>query len=62
MWRLGNIRESLGISQSTNAERYRLPALYPFRYFAVSGLMSYGVEMLETYRHAASYVDRVLRG
>jgi putative ABC transport system substrate-binding protein len=45
------------------AARYRLPALYPFRYFAISGgLMSYGIEMLETYRQAASYVDRILRG
>jgi ABC-type uncharacterized transport system substrate-binding protein len=36
------------------------------RYFgtnvASGGLMSYGIEMLETYRQAASYVDRILRG
>ncbi len=45
------------------AAYHRLPALYPFRYFVASGgLMSYGIEMLETYRQAASYVDRVLKG
>jgi putative ABC transport system substrate-binding protein len=44
------------------AARYRLPAIYPFRYFVASGgLMSYGIEMLETYRQAASYVNRILR-
>jgi ABC-type uncharacterized transport system substrate-binding protein len=43
--------------------RYRLPAIYPFRYFIASGgLMSYGTETLETYRQAASYVSRVLKG
>jgi putative ABC transport system substrate-binding protein len=45
------------------AARYRLPAIYPFRYFVASGgLMSYGIEMLETYRQAASYVNRILKG
>jgi putative tryptophan/tyrosine transport system substrate-binding protein len=45
------------------AARHRLPAVYPFRYFvAGGGLMSYGIEMLETYRQAAVYVDRILKG
>jgi putative tryptophan/tyrosine transport system substrate-binding protein len=45
------------------AARHRLPAVYPFRYFVTSGgLMSYGTELLDTYRRAASYVDRVLKG
>ena len=44
-------------------DRYRLPAVYPFRYFVTSGgLMSYGTELLDTYRQAASYVDRILKG
>jgi putative ABC transport system substrate-binding protein len=44
-------------------DRYRLPAVYPFRYFVTSGgLMSYGTELLDTYRRAASYVDRILKG
>src|SRR6266481_6019296 len=45
------------------AAHHRLPAVYPFRYFvAGGGLMSYGIEVLETYRQAASYVDRILKG
>jgi len=45
------------------AAQHRLPAVYPFRYFVASGgLTSYGIEMLETYRQAASYVDRILKG
>jgi putative ABC transport system substrate-binding protein len=45
------------------AAQNRLPAVYPFRYFAASGgLMSYGTEVLDTYRQAASYVDRILKG
>jgi putative ABC transport system substrate-binding protein len=45
------------------AARHRLPAVYPFRYFVTSGgLMSYGTEVLDTYRQAASYVDRILKG
>ena len=45
------------------AARHHLPAVYPFRYFVASGgLMSYGIETLETYRQAASYVARVLKG
>jgi putative ABC transport system substrate-binding protein len=45
------------------AARHRLPAIYPARYFVASGgLMSYGIELLETYRQAATYVDRILKG
>jgi putative ABC transport system substrate-binding protein len=45
------------------AARHRLPAVYPARYFVASGgLMSYGIELLETYRQAASYVHRILKG
>jgi putative tryptophan/tyrosine transport system substrate-binding protein len=43
--------------------RYRLPAVYAFRHFVTSGgLMSYGIDILEQHRQAASYVDRILRG
>jgi ABC-type uncharacterized transport system substrate-binding protein len=45
------------------AARLRLPAIYPFRYFATSGgLMSYGFDQVEQWRGAAGYVDRILRG
>jgi putative ABC transport system substrate-binding protein len=45
------------------AERHRLPAIYYNRRFVdAGGLMSYGIDQLDTYRQAASYVDRILRG
>ena len=44
------------------AARYRLPAIYPFRLFAeVGGLMSYGVDLTDNFRRAATYVDRILK-
>jgi putative tryptophan/tyrosine transport system substrate-binding protein len=45
------------------AAQYRLPAISPYR-FAVQegGLMSYGVEQVDLFRQAASYVDRLLKG
>ena len=43
--------------------RYRVPAMYPFRYVAAEGgLISYGVDVADQYRHAAEYVDRILKG
>jgi putative ABC transport system substrate-binding protein len=45
------------------AARYRLPATYPIRSFAMSGgLISYGYVAADLYRRAALYVDRILRG
>jgi putative ABC transport system substrate-binding protein len=45
------------------AARHRLPAVYPYRFFATSGgFISYGVDLRELYRQAASYVDRILKG
>jgi putative ABC transport system substrate-binding protein len=45
------------------AARHRLPAVYPFRFFAAEGgLMSYGPDQVEQWRGVASYVDRILRG
>ena len=45
------------------AARYRVPSVYPYRVFATTGgLMSYGMNRVASYRDAASYVDRVLRG
>jgi putative ABC transport system substrate-binding protein len=45
------------------AMRHRLPAVYPFRYFATTGgLVSYGVDQIEQSRLAAGYVDRILKG
>jgi putative ABC transport system substrate-binding protein len=48
---------------AVQAARHRLPAVYPYRAFALSGgLTSYGVDILDMYRGAASYVDRILKG
>jgi putative ABC transport system substrate-binding protein len=45
------------------AAHLRLPAIYPFRFYATSGgLISYGIDQTELVREAASYVDRILRG
>jgi putative ABC transport system substrate-binding protein len=45
------------------ADRHRLPAVYPYRYFvAAGGLACYGPETIGQYRRAAGYVDRILKG
>ena len=45
------------------AARYRLPAAYPFRFFAeVGGLLSHGVDRTDNFRRASTYVDRILKG
>ena len=45
------------------AARHRLPAVYAFRYFvADGGLICYGPDRLDSYRRAAGYVDRILKG
>jgi putative tryptophan/tyrosine transport system substrate-binding protein len=45
------------------AARYRLPAIYPYRYFASDGgLISYGPDTIEPYVRAARYVDRIFKG
>jgi putative ABC transport system substrate-binding protein len=45
------------------ATKYRLPAVSAFRLFAADGLlMSYGIDGLDLFRRAASYVDRILNG
>ncbi len=47
----------------TLAARHRLPAVYFGRYFVTSGgLISYGNDIVDQYRRAAGYVDRILRG
>ena len=41
----------------------KLPAIYPFRFFvADGGLISYGPDVVDQYRRAAGYVDRILKG
>ena len=48
---------------ATLAARHGLPAVYGTRqYVAAGGLISYGPDMIEQYRRAAGYVDRILKG
>jgi len=43
--------------------RYRLPAVYPYSFFAVEGgLLSYGHERYDSFRRATVYVDRIFKG
>ena len=45
------------------AARYRLPAVYPYRFFTeLGGLLSYGVDVTDNFRRAATYADRILKG
>jgi putative ABC transport system substrate-binding protein len=45
------------------AARNRLPAVYPFRYIAAAGgLVSYGPDIVDQFRLAAGYIDRILKG
>ncbi|WP_192736766.1 ABC transporter substrate-binding protein [Bradyrhizobium sp. OAE829] len=47
----------------TQADRHRLPAVYGSRhYVAAGGLISYGPDLIDQYRRAAGYVDRILKG
>jgi putative ABC transport system substrate-binding protein len=45
------------------AALHRLPAVYPLHIFAADGgLISYGPDVADEFRRAASYVDRILKG
>jgi putative ABC transport system substrate-binding protein len=45
------------------AAKHRLPAIYPYRYYASDGgLISYGPDTIEPYMRAAGYVDRIFKG
>jgi putative tryptophan/tyrosine transport system substrate-binding protein len=47
----------------TLASRYRVPTVYPWRFFTeLGGLMSYGFDQRDSFRTAALYVDRILKG
>ena len=47
----------------TLAAQHKLPAVYFQRHFvAARGLISYGADLIDEYRRAAAYVDRILKG
>jgi hypothetical protein len=55
------IAHRVGITSLAN--RYRLPAIYPYRFFTeLGGLLSYGNNLTDNFRRAASYADRILKG
>jgi putative ABC transport system substrate-binding protein len=52
-----------GVEITSLAARYRCPVVYPYRLFTkVGGLLSYGNDVFDNYRRAASYADRILKG
>ena len=45
------------------AARHRVPAIYAFRIIvAEGGLISYGIDVVDQFRQAAGYIDRILKG
>jgi putative ABC transport system substrate-binding protein len=45
------------------AAQFRIPTIYPYRYYAeAGGLLSYGVDAVDLFRRASNYVSRILRG
>src|SRR5262245_20091837 len=57
------LRSPIAGSSSHSRRSTVLPAVYPYRmYVASGGLASYGVDIADLYRRAASYVDRILKG
>jgi putative ABC transport system substrate-binding protein len=57
---IANVHRALIISA---AARHNVPAVYPYSDFARDGgLLSYAVDPVDTFRRAATYVDRILRG
>jgi putative ABC transport system substrate-binding protein len=56
------IRRNLDLIISL-AARHRVPAIYPYRYMVVAGgLISYGIDLVDLYRRAPVYIDRILKG
>ena len=55
-----NVHRSKVVSMAAD---YRLPAVYPYRFFAeLGGLLSFGPDPLDNFRQATTYVDRILKG
>ena len=51
------------VEVTSSIAQHRLPAVYPYRFFTdIGGLLSYGIDQLDEYRRAATYVDKILNG
>jgi putative ABC transport system substrate-binding protein len=60
---IGTLTDAHRETISALAARHRLPAVYPFPFFVRSGgLISYGPDIVDSFRRAAGYVDRILKG
>src|SRR5260221_14006385 len=58
----GPVNNTLRDSIIKLAARYRLPAIYPFKYYASEGgLLCYGVDQVDQWSNAAGYVERILK-
>jgi putative ABC transport system substrate-binding protein len=59
----GPVNNTLRDSIIKLAARCRLPAIYPFNYYAKEGgLLCYGIDQVDQWSNAAGYVDRILKG
>jgi putative ABC transport system substrate-binding protein len=59
----GPVNNTLRDSIIKLAARYRLPSIYPFKYYAKDGgLLCYGIDQVDQWSNAAGYVDRILKG
>jgi putative tryptophan/tyrosine transport system substrate-binding protein len=58
-----NFTTSNRVEITTLAAHHRLPTVYPYRFFVdLGGLLSYGSDIPDNFRRAASYVDRIFKG
>ena len=58
-----NFTTSHRVEITSLAARYRLPTVYPYRFFVdLGGLLSYGSDIPDNFRRAAGYADRILKG
>ncbi|MEA2897027.1 MAG: hypothetical protein QOJ84_2642 [Bradyrhizobium sp.] len=59
----GPVNNTLRDSIIKLAAQYRLPAIYPFKYYVQDGgLLCYGIDQVDQWFNAARYVDRILKG
>jgi putative tryptophan/tyrosine transport system substrate-binding protein len=58
-----NFTDSHRAEITSLAVHHRLPGVYPYRFYAeLGGLQSYGVDLPDNFRRAATYADRILKG
>ena len=59
----GGVAAAWPLAAQAQQAQHKLPAVYWERFFvAGGGLISYGADLIDNYRRAAGYVDRILKG